>query len=180
MLIPIFSADGAFLVEVSVRAVPGVVNHRLEDHLVDCDAVNALFDAFNGFTVLTGSAPKRNVYIDAKSKKELEQRQCLIAGDSLGLAVLILLLQDATDFDIGAKKVCAATGALSVQKDKVVCREVGHLEAKIECLEDADVDVLYCPVQAEAPISKYKGLLVKRISAIKQDLKFPYFRMEFA
>ena len=165
---------------MSLRPEPGIINHKLEDYLVDYDAVNALFDAFNGFKVLTGSPPERTVFISPRSENDLQQRHCRIAGDSLGLAVLLLLLQDAAGLDIGVKKICAATGALDVQKEKVLCRQVGHLEAKIECLESAGVDVLYCPVQVGAPTNIYKSVLVKRISAITQDLKFPYFRMEFA
>ena len=165
---------------MSLSPEHGVTNHRLEDYLVDSDAVNALFDAFNGFTVLTGSPPERTVFISPKSEKDLQQRNCRIAGDSLGLAVLMFLLQDAAGLDFGVKKICAATGALDVQKEKVLCRQVGHLEEKIECLEGADVDVLYCPIQFDAPINRCKSVLVRRISAITQDLKFPYFRMEFA
>ena len=172
--------DGAFLVEVGLSPEPGITNHRLEDYLIDADAVNALFDAFHGFTVLTGSLPERTVYISSRSEKDLEQCQCRIAGDSLGLAVLLLLLQDAADLNIGVKKVCAATGALVVRKDKVLCREVGHLGAKLQCLDRANVDVLYCPIQVDAPISRYNSVSVKQVSAITQDLKFPYFRMEFA
>ena len=180
MLFPIIASDGAFLVEISCIPEPGIRNNRLEDFLVDADAVNAVFEAFTAFAALTGTLPDKELYISSSSAIELERRQCRIAGDSMGLAVLMLLLQDATGFKFSIKKACAATGALVVEKDKVLCRQVGHLGAKLECLEFSEVDILYCPAQVDAPNDRYKSVLVKQISAIKQDLNSPYFQMEFA
>ena len=79
-----------------------------------------------------------------------------------------------------AGTVCAATGALDVRRDRVLCRQVGHLEAKLEGLEKAGVDILFCSAQGDAPVKSYRSVLVKQVSAITQRSNNPYFRMEFA
>lgn len=179
MLIPVISAGEAVLVEVTLSEV-GTSSIKLEDYLIDTDAVNALFDAFVAFTVLTGAKPSKVPYVSLSSAVDLEWRKMRIAGDSLGLGVLILLLQDAAGVEPNAGTVCAATGALDVRRDRVLCRQVGHLEAKLEGLEKAGVDILYCSAQGDAPVKSYRSVLVKQVSAITQRSNTPYFRMEFA
>jgi len=180
LLFPVISTDGPFLVEILLNSETGFSNNKLEDFLVDADAVNAVFDALTGFSILTGVQPKRDVFISPSSAIDLDKRRCRIAGDSLGLAVLMLLLKDWARDSFSRKKVCAASGALVIDKDKVLCRQVGHLGEKLECVDGANVNVFYCPAQVDAPVNSFNCVTVKQLSAITQLSNFPYFRMEFA
>ena len=63
----------------------------MEDFLIDEDAVGALYDAFTAFLVLTGVTAKKVLCVDPKSAAELKAKNIYIAGDSLGLGVLLLL-----------------------------------------------------------------------------------------
>ena len=157
------------LVAITLCSNPNIHDKRLEDFLIDKDAVNGLFDAFTAFFILTGAAAKKVVCVDPKSATELEARDIYIAGDSLGLGILLLLLGDAAGECLEIGKARAATGALKVQSNVVVCREVGDLGSKVKGAEDAGVDIMYCPVQADAPALSDTGMLIKPLSLITKD-----------
>ena len=169
MLIPVVCAEGVVLVAITLRSSPGKHEDRLEDFLIDDDAVNGLFDAFTAFLILTGKTAKKVPCVDPASAAELKAQNIFIAGDSLGLGILLLLLSDTAYGPRLSRKVCAATGALNVRPDMVVCREVGKLGTKVHSAANAGVDVMYCPVQDDVPPEGLLGMSIKPLSVITKD-----------
>lgn len=166
MLIPIIVGDEGVLVEVGLSSAPGNASSKLEDFLADCDAVNALYDAFAAFFILTGAMPTREPCLAPASAELLSASNTRIVGDSLGLGVLLLLLTNGEqDFDKGGTS--AATGALDVRRDKIVCRPVDQLRAKLDAAVRQGVSTIFCPKQFDAPSHSYRGLFVRQVSQIK-------------
>lgn len=157
------------MVAITLRENPGKHDKRLEDFLIDEDAVNALYDAFAAFLVLTGMTAKKILCVDPKSAAELKARNIYIAGDSLGLGALMLLLRDFAGGRSGSRAVYAATGALTVRSTTVLCREVGKLGAKAHSAANAGVDVMYCPVQSDCPSERQGDMAIKQLSVITRD-----------
>lgn len=157
------------LVATTLLTNPGKQDKRLEDFLIDEDAVGALYDAFAAFLVLTGMTAEKVPCVEPKSAAELTAKNIFIAGDSLGLGVLLLLLRDIACGRSGSPAVCAATGALTVLASTVVCREVGMLSAKVQSAASAGIDVMYCPVQANVPAVSHTGMLIKPLSVVTRD-----------
>ena len=157
------------MVAITLRENPGKHDKRLEDFLIDEDAVNALHDALAAFLVLTGVTVKKVLCVDPKSVAELKARNIYIAGDSLGLGALLLLLRDVAGGRNGSRVVYAATGALTVRSTTVLCREVGKLGAKVQSAANAGVDVMYCPAQDDVPPQGLLGMSIKPLSVITKD-----------
>jgi len=169
LLIPVVCAEGVVLVAITLRTNPGKQDKRLEDFLIDEDAVGALYDAFTAFLVLTGVTAKKVLCVDPKSAAELKAKNIYIAGDSLGLGVLLLLLEDVAFGRRGSREICAATGALTVRSTTVLCREVGKLGAKVQSAASAGVNVMYCPAQADCPSERQADMAIKQLSVIARD-----------
>ena len=166
MLIPIIVGNEGVLLEVGLSSAPGHASNKLEDFLADCDAVNALYDAFTAFFILTGEMPTREPYLAPGSAELLSVSNTRIVGDSLGLGVLLLLLNTGgQEFDVGG--ISAATGALDVRCDKIMCRPVDQLTAKLDAAVRQGVSTVFCPRQFDAPSHSYRGLLVRQVSQIK-------------
>lgn len=179
MFIPVVIQDEAVCVEIVLGSEETFSGIKLEEFLIDADAVNALYDALKAFAIITGKKPKHVPFVSDVSAKELERQKIGIAGDSLGLGVLILLLQNSFSSCFSPGKVHAASGAIECRGNKVSCRQVGRMESKLDGLEKAGVDVFYCSAQSDAPKNSYRGISVKQLSGITQAAFAPYFQMEF-
>jgi hypothetical protein len=179
LLIPVVCREDVALVAITLRARPGKQGNRLEEFLIDNDAVNALYDAFTAFFILTGTVTNKVPCLHPKSAAALKARDMYIGGDSLGLGILLLLLGEAVGVRPSSSTVYAATGALTLRLDSVECREVGKLGTKVESAATAGVDVMYCPIQDDVPAGSHKGMLIKQVSVINKD-EFCDFRMKVA
>lgn len=178
MLIPVVCGEDALLVGIMLGS--GSVKHKdkLENFLIDADAVNALFDALTAFVILTGESVSRTLCVTPQSAAQLKSRNMYIAGDSLGLGVLLVLLEEASGNVFSNGEVCAATGALNVQSEEILCREVAKLDIKVACAAESGADIMYCPAQVDAPSERFRGTLVKQVATIIKDTNVKW-RMKF-
>ena len=169
-MIPVVSNGDAVLVSICLHANSERSGEKLEDFLVDRDAVNALFDAYAAFYILTGETAAKAPHVTSESVDELKARNMNIAGDSLGLGVLLLLLNDVAGSSTAETEVSVATGALDVRSDRVVCRKVDQLRVKLDGAVRAGADLFYCPAQSDAPVDGYRGTLIRQVLAISTDV----------